>query len=114
MLPAFASTMKTVRCRPVAVPALAGHGRVLAGHGRVLALRAGRRTRSWPAPATARTHPHPRPRPHSRFALAGELERQLHRADAVLCEQKKAVKLLSLSQDKHLYQLLTSGSPATA
>jgi hypothetical protein len=29
-------------------------------------------------------------------------------------EQKKAVKLLSLSQDKHLYELLTSGKPATA
>ncbi len=28
--------------------------------------------------------------------------------------QKKAVKVLSLSQDKQLYQLLSSGSPSTA
>jgi len=30
------------------------------------------------------------------------------------CEQKKAIKVLSLSQDKSLYQLLSSGSPSSA
>ena len=71
---------------------------------------AGRRvqlSREWPAWLR---RPAPCPLPAHAVAIAA---RGSPLTPAPLA-QKKAVKVLSLSQDKQLYQLLSSGSPSTA
>ena len=45
-----------------------------------------------------------------KFAWLGKRNAKI----APVAPKKKAVKVLSLSQDKQLYQLLSSGSPSTA